>query len=93
MSRAEILLAAVWLGGLNLALLLAMGIDKRRAIRKQRRISENTLLTLALLGGSAGGILGMLLFRHKTRKPAFFIGYPLILLAQGALCWAIYRWG
>ena len=76
------LFAAAYFGGLNLALLLAMAADKHRAIRHERRISENTLLTLAILGGSVGGILGMLLFRHKTRKPAFALGYPLILLAQ-----------
>ena len=40
------------------------------------------LLALAVIGGSVGGLLGMILFHHKTRKPAFRIGFPLILICQ-----------
>ena len=47
-----------------------------------RRVPETALLALAVLGGSVGGMLGMILFRHKTRKPAFRIGLPLILICQ-----------
>lgn len=56
--------------------------DKQRARKKRWRIPEATLLTVALLGGSAGCFLGMRLCRHKTRKPKFSIGIPVILLAQ-----------
>ena len=72
----------LWLAGINAALFIAMGADKRAARQHRRRVPETSLLALAVLGGSVGGILGMLLFRHKTRKPAFFIGYPAILLAE-----------
>ena len=72
---------------INLALFITMGADKSAAKHKRRRVPETTLLALAILGGSAGGILGMLLFRHKTKKPAFFLGFPLILLAQLSLAW------
>ncbi len=78
-----------WLGGMSLALLLVMGTDKRRALRRQRRIPETTLLALAVLGGAAGGVLGMLLFRHKIRKPAFFLGFPLLLAVQAAAVWRL----
>ena len=56
--------------------------DKQRARKKRWRIPEATLLTVALLGGSAGCLLGMRLCRHKTRKPKFSVGLPVILLAQ-----------
>ena len=56
--------------------------DKQRARKKRWRIPEATLLTVAILGGSAGCFLGMRLCRHKTRKPKFSVGIPVILLAQ-----------
>ena len=67
---------------LNLLLFVLMGRDKAAAQRGTRRTPETTLLALAVIGGSVGGLLGMVLFRHKTRKPAFRIGLPLILICQ-----------
>ena len=58
------------------------GIDKRRAKQGAWRISEYTLLLVALLGGSLGALLGMRYFRHKTRHRKFRYGIPLILLLQ-----------
>ena len=72
----------VYLGAVNLFGFLMMGIDKLKAVKRGFRISEATLFLIALLGGSAGCILGMLLFRHKTRKRRFSIGLPVILLLQ-----------
>ena len=80
-------LLIVYLAGVNAVLFALMGSDKRSAVRRRRRIPETTLLALAVLGGAAGGLLGMLLFRHKTRKAAFFLGFPAILLVQLALAW------
>ncbi|MCD7784137.1 MAG: DUF1294 domain-containing protein [Oscillospiraceae bacterium] len=48
------------------------GIDKRRAKKGQWRISEKALLTLGFIGGAAGALLGMHLFRHKTRHWYFW---------------------
>lgn len=79
----------IYFAAMNLALLLTMGADKRAAVRKRRRVSEAALFSLAVLGGSAGGLLGMLLFRHKTRKAAFIVGFPLILAVQLALAYII----
>lgn len=67
---------------LNLLLFVLMGRDKAAAQRGARRTPETTLLALAVIGGSVGGLLGMVLFRHKTRKPAFRIGLPLIVICQ-----------
>ena len=70
---------------INRLLFVRMGRDKAAARSGARRTPETTLLALAVIGGSVGGVLGMVLFRHKTRKPAFRIGFPLILLCQLAL--------
>ena len=59
--------------------LLIMLVDKINAIRNKIRIPEKILLGIGLLGGSLGCTLGMLLFRHKTRKIRFMIGFPAML--------------
>ena len=77
----------IYIIGLNLVLFFEMGRDKLAAKLGRRRTPEATLLSLAILGGSIGGILGMLVFRHKTRKLAFYLGLPLILLSQIAIAY------
>ena len=80
--NALLWLAGAYLAFMNLWLFAAMGYDKRRAVKGKWRTPEAKLLTLAALGGSLGGILGMRLFRHKTRKPAFALGFPAIFAVQ-----------
>lgn len=70
---------------MNLIGYMSMWSDKRRAIKNKYRISEKTLFTIALLGGSLGSILGMNQFRHKTKHWYFKYGMPLILIMQIAL--------
>lgn len=70
---------------INVIAFCVFGIDKNKAKRKQWRIPEATLIGLAVLGGSAGALLGMRLFHHKTKKPKFFIGVPVIIAIQIAL--------
>lgn len=67
---------------INLITFLAMLIDKKKAERGEWRIKESTLLLLAALGGSIGGIVGMYVFHHKTKKLKFSIGFPTILAFQ-----------
>ncbi len=67
---------------INVAGLLFMLADKRKAIRGAWRISETTLMTVAALGGSLGSLMGMYLFRHKTRHPKFSIGLPVLFVIQ-----------
>lgn len=64
---------------------MSMWSDKRRAIKRQYRISEKNLFIIALLGGSIGSILGMNQFRHKTKHWYFKYGMPLILVIQMTL--------
>ena len=56
--------------------------DKSRAINRSWRISENRLIFLALIGGSVGMILGLLLCNHKIRKAKFMVGIPIIIIVQ-----------
>ena len=74
----------------NLVAFALYGIDKKRARRGAWRISERTLLGIAVIGGSIGAILGMLLFHHKTRHWYFRYGLPVILLVQCVILWWIY---
>ena len=67
---------------INIVAFVLMYEDKRRARKKLWRISERTLFTAALLGGSIGGLCGMYFFRHKTKHWYFRIGFPVILCAQ-----------
>jgi len=71
-----------YLTAINLVAFIVYGIDKRQAIKRRWRISEATLFILALVGGALGALLGMLLFRHKTRKLKFQLGIPLILIME-----------
>lgn len=63
---------------LSLILCVFMYMDKQRAIKKEWRIRESTLFVLAFLGGALGGVLGMYLFRHKTKHNSFAFGFPLL---------------
>ena len=74
---------------INIIAFLAMFIDKKKAKRGRWRIKESTLLFLALIGGSIGEIIGMHVFHHKTQKPKFFIGVPVIIVLQILLIIAI----
>lgn len=67
---------------INIIAFFAMGLDKRKAQKGAWRIPESTLMSLVLLGGGFGGIAGMYTFRHKTKKPKFFIGFPVILILE-----------
>lgn len=60
------------------------GADKRAAIKGRWRVPERVLLSLSFFGGAAGGILGMLLFRHKTKKALFIFINAAGLLWQAA---------
>ena len=68
----------------NIIAFAAFGIDNRKAVKHKYRISEATLLGLALIGGSAGALAGMHLFHHKTKK-LLFRAVPMLLAVQIAL--------
>ena len=77
---------------LNFVTMLVYGIDKFKAKKGKWRISESTLLLLAVLGGSIGAWLGMRVWRHKTQHKKFKYGIPVIFILQVALClYLLYR--
>ena len=81
----------IYLAAVNLITFFVYGADKRRAkIPGARRVPEKTLFALALLLGSAGALLGMRVFHHKTRHWYFRLGIPAILLAQSAAAVLLY---
>ncbi|MBQ7335004.1 MAG: DUF1294 domain-containing protein [Clostridia bacterium] len=67
---------------LSVLAFLAYGRDKRKARRSRKRISEATLLGLGFFGGAVGALLGMAVFRHKTRHWYFWIINILGLIWQ-----------
>ena len=67
---------------INVVTVLVYGIDKWKAKQGSWRISEATLLILAVIGGSIGALLGMKVWRHKTMHKKFKYGLPLILIIQ-----------
>jgi uncharacterized membrane protein YsdA (DUF1294 family) len=67
---------------INVITFFIMWFDKHEAKIGDWRVPERTLFLLVLLGGGIGGIAGMYVFRHKTRKWYFKIGFPAILIMQ-----------
>ena len=82
MKRNIEFLLLCYLIGLNLLAFFACGWDKHLARRHRWRIPERALLALAWLGGAAGMLLAMQLFRHKTQHKRFTILVPLTLFFQ-----------
>ncbi len=79
---------------INVITFVIYGIDKSKAKHDRWRIPESTLISVAIIGGSIGAVLGMLIFHHKTRKPKFFVGVPVIIALQILLAvFCYYRFG
>ncbi|HHX59914.1 MAG TPA: DUF1294 domain-containing protein [Epulopiscium sp.] len=79
----------IYLMAINLVGFIAMFVDKQRAIHKKWRIPEKRLFLIVAIGGSLGGIIGMSIFRHKTKHPKFQYGFPIIFIIQIALTYMI----
>ena len=65
---------------INIITFIIYGIDKYKSIKHKYRVSEDTLIILAILGGTLGAFLGMITFHHKTQKKKFILLIPLIML-------------
>ena len=81
----------IYLLAVNLLAFILYGIDKKRARNREWRISERTLIGIAVIGGCIGAILGMHVFHHKTRHWYFRYGLPVILIIQVLLAWFLYN--
>ena len=84
-------LVLLYLITINAAGFLLMLAYKLKAKRGAWRIPEATLLGIAAVGGSIGALIGMYLFRHKTRHLKFTLGLPLILCLQIGLLFLLIK--
>lgn len=76
---------------INIIAFVTYGVDKSKAERGAWRIPEKTLILLAVIGGSIGAYLGMWFFHHKTMKPKFAVGIPIIISVQIAAVILLYQ--
>ena len=74
-----------YLLAVNALTFLLYGMDKYKAKKGRWRISEATLLLMAVIGGSIGAWVGMRLWHHKTKHKKFKYGIPVIIILQVAL--------
>ena len=74
-----------YLFAINIVSFFLYGIDKYKAKKNKWRISEATLLMIAVIGGSIGAWVGMRLWHHKTMHKKFKYGIPVIIIFQVAL--------
>lgn len=74
----------IYLICINIFTFIIFAVDKKRARKNKWRIPEIFLFLLSIIGGSFGGITGMCIFRHKTKKIIFMLGLPLIFIAEFA---------
>lgn len=65
---------------INVLAFIIMGLDKEKAKKNHWRIKESTMFMAAFLCGAAGVLSGMKIFHHKTKKPAFEFGIPILLI-------------
>ena len=87
-----IYIALIYLALINVVTFFLYGIDKWKAKRAKWRVSEATLIWLAVFGGSIGALLGMKTWHHKTQHAKFKYGIPFILLAQiGLAVYLLYK--
>lgn len=78
---------------INLLTCIIYGIDKLKAVGRARRTPEKVLLGLAFVGGSLGALIGMQVFRHKTRHWKFRILVPLFLVLHiVAILFVYFKW-
>ncbi len=88
-SMGPLSLLILYLTGINLVTFAIFAWDKRCAIRGTWRISESTLLTLALAGGTPGAFIARQRLRHKTRKQPFRSYFTMIAVLQAVLLVAL----
>lgn len=91
MKTIDLMLAG-WFATLTVVAFLAFGYDKWRARREGERVSEARLLWLSALGGWLGGLLGMMVFRHKTAKWSFKLKFAAALLPVGVGIFLRFYW-
>ena len=83
----------IYLGIINFVAFVMFAIDKVNVAEHRSRIRIVTLLGVAFIGGSAGGLLAMYLLHHKTKKDYFTVGIPLMMIMQVVVAFYILNAG
>lgn len=81
--------ATAILGVLSIIGLISMAVDKSKAKRGAWRIPEKVLFAIAFLGGGLGSLIGMYVFRHKTKHTSFVIGIPIGAVISVAIVYGV----
>ena len=80
-----VLIIGIALAVLNLVSFGLMAYDKHCAKAGKWRVPEKMLFIAAACFGGLGGVLGMMVCRHKTRHWYFRLFFPVLLVFQLAL--------
>ena len=72
----------IYIISINLIGFFIMWLDKHKARKGSWRIPEKTLFIITAIGGGIGTTAGMFVFRHKTKKLNFLIGFPFITILE-----------
>ena len=83
----------IYFGIINFVAFVMFAIDKVNAAEHRSRIRIVTLLGVAFIGGSVGGLMAMYLLHHKTKKDYFTVGIPLIMIMQVVVAFYILNAG
>lgn len=75
---------------INIIAIAMYAADKKKAVKKEWRTKEATLIGVAVLGGSVGALYGIFGLRHKSKHPKFYIGVPVIFAVQIAIAVAVF---
>ena len=78
---------------MNLITFALFHSDKKKAQKNAFRIPERDLLGFSACFGALGGLLGMLVFHHKTRKPKFYILVPFFAIVHLVIINLVFKWG
>lgn len=90
MNNIFLILVTIFVA-INLLAFFVMLLDKNKAKKNgAERISEGMLFFMAVAFGSIGVYVGMLVFRHKTKKWYFIAGIPLIMLQNFSFLYLCY---
>lgn len=82
----------IYLAVINILAVILTIYDKSAAVHDRWRVRERTLMLVSALGGSVGMFMTMLIIRHKTRKPLFMIGIPVIFILELIAAYLVTRY-
>jgi len=86
----------IYLISINAVAFTVYAYDKLQSIKNSKnikRVSENKLLFLTLIGGTVGSFLAMIIFRHKVKKVSFIIKFSVVVIIQALVTYLYIKQG